>query len=285
MTARAMGSATLSFGLVSIPVKLYAATESARRIGFNLVHRDCGSRLRQQYVCEKEGRVVERDEIVKGYEFAKGQYVLFEPEELKALEEEASETIEISEFVPLERVERIFLDRPYFLGPDRGGDRAYRLLLAAMEKTGWAALARYAARGKMYLVLVRPTDGRLVMEQLRYAEEVRDVSEIPVGEAEVKDSELKLAVQLIEQIATDEFEPEKYEDEVAARMLAAIEEKVAGREITVAPRAEPETQVIDLMEALKKSLASTGADESEGEARKPARRAGRGAAKKKAGRG
>lgn len=278
MTARAMSSATISFGLVSIPVKLYAASESSRQVGFNLLHRDCGSRLRQQYVCEKDGEIVARDDMVKGYEFAKGQYVVFEPEELKALEEEATQRIDISEFVPLEKVDRIYIDRFYFLGPDKGGDRAYRLLREAMSETGWAAVAKYAARGKQYLVLVRPMDGRLVMEQLRYADEIRPVEEVPVEDGEVKESELELAVQLIEQIAADEFAPQKYEDEVGRRILAAIEEKVSGKEITVPPAQEPETQVIDLMEALKKSIART-----EGEAagrRKPAKRPARGAGKK-----
>lgn len=267
MTARAMSSATISFGLVSIPVKLYAATETSRKVSFNLIHKECGSRLKQQYICKKEDVVVPREEMVKGYEFAKGQYVLFDDEELAALEEEATQRLDIEEFVPLDEVERIYIDRFYYLGPDKGGDRAYRLLHEAMRKTGWAALAKYAARGKQYLVLVRPMNGRLVMEQLRYAEEIRSIDEVPVEEVDVKDSELQLAVQLIEQSASEAFEPERYEDEVGERMLAAIQEKVEGREISVAPAAEPETQVIDLMEALKKSIAGEAGE------KKPAKRA------------
>ncbi len=272
MTARAMSSVTISFGLVSIPVKLYAATESSRKVSFNLIHKDCGSRLKQQYVCRKEDVVVPRDEMVKGYEFAKGQYVLFDDEELKALEEEATQRLDISEFVPLDEVDRIYIDRFYYLGPDKGGDRAYRLLHEAMANTGLAALAKYAARGKQYLVLVRPLDGRLVMEQLRYAEEIRSIEEIPVEDVEVKESELQLAVQLVEQSAGEGFEPERYEDEVGDRMLAAIQEKVEGREISVAPAAEPEAQVIDLMEALKRSIAGEAGE------KKPAKRAKRKAA-------
>lgn len=279
MAARAIGSATVSFGLVSIPVKLYPATRSSRRISFNLIHKECGSRLKRQYICAKEEKPVPSDEIVKGYEFAKDQYVLFEPEELDALEQEATGTIEISEFVPLAEVERVYLDRAYYLGPDKGGDRAYRLLAAAMERTGWAALAKHAARGKMYLVLVRPMDGRLVMEQLHYAEEVRDVSDVPVAEGEVPEKEMELAVQLVEQIASEEFRPEEYEDEVSQRILAAIQEKVEGREITMPPTEEPEAKVIDLMEALKESLAGTG--ERKG-ARAPAEGAGSGKKGKKA---
>ena len=276
MTARAMSSAMISFGLVSIPVKLYAATESSRKVSFNLIHQGCGSRLKQQYVCQKEDVVVPREEIVKGYEFAKDQYVLFDDEELQALEAEATQRLDIAEFVPLDEVERIYIDRFYYLGPDKGGDRAYRLLLEAMQKTGWAALAKYAARGKQYLVLVRPMDGRLVMEQLHYADEIRSIEEVPAEDVDVKDSELDLAVQLIEQIANQEFEPEKYEDEVGERMLAAIQEKVAGKEISVAPAAAPEAQVIDLMEALKRSIGGEGDGE-----RKPAKRAKRKAPSKK----
>lgn len=281
MTARAMGSATVSFGLVSIPVKLYAAVESSRGIRFNLIHKECGSRLKRQYICAKEEEPVPDDEIVKGYEFARDQYVIFEPEELKALQEESTQSIEISEFVPAEEVERMYMDRPYYLGPDKGGGRAYRLLHAAMEKTGWAALAKYAARGKMYLVMVRPMNGRLVMEQLRYAEEVREIDEVPVEEGEVDDKELSLAVQLIEQIAHDTFEPEKYEDEVGKRIMAAIEEKVAGEEITMPPPEKPEAKVIDLMDALKQSLATAEDAEAKPE-RKPAKRAEEQRASKKA---
>lgn len=274
MAARAMTSATISFGLVSIPVKLYAATESTRKVGFHLIHRECGSRLKQQYVCRKEEVVVSREEMVKGYEFAKGRYVLFEDEELEALEAEATQRLEISEFVPLEEVDRLYIDRFYYLGPDRGGDRAYRLLHDAMARTGLAALAKYAARGKQYLVLVRPTAGRLVMEQLRYAEEVRPIEEVPVEEVEVKGSELELAVQLIGQIANRAFEPERYEDEVGERIVAAIQEKVEGKEISVAPAAEPEAQVIDLMEALKRSLAPAEEADEAGERKRGTRRRG-----------
>ena len=151
-----MGSATVSFGLVSVPVKLYSSSESSGSISFNWIHRDCGSRLKQQYICDREGTVVSRDEMVKGYEFSKNQYVLFSPDELKVLEEKGDNTIAIEEFVPADQVDKSYLDRIYYLGPDKGGDRAYRLLSTAMRQTGLSALGRYAARGKQYLVLVRP---------------------------------------------------------------------------------------------------------------------------------
>ena len=155
----------------------------------------------------------------------------------------------------MEAVERSYISKVYYLGPDKGGEKAYRLLGEAMRATGWAALAKYAARGKQYLVLVRPVGDHLVMEQLAYANEVRAIDEVPIADVDVDETELKLAVQLIEQIATDTFEPAKYEDEVGQRMLEAIEKKIAdGSEITAPPEGEPQAQVIDLMEALRASV-------------------------------
>ncbi|UCG86324.1 MAG: Ku protein [Gemmatimonadota bacterium] len=255
MSARPIATATLSFGLVSVPVKLYSTGEPGRKISFNWLHAKCGTRLRQRYYCPKDGESVERDEMIKGYEFAKEQYVTFKPEELKALEEQGSQSIDITEFVPADEVERIYLDRPYYLGPDKGGERAYRLLSAALQKTGRAAIAKYATRGKQYLVMVRPRDEGLILEQLLYPEEIRSFSEVPLGEGEVKEQELELAVQLIDQAATEEFRPENYRDEVRERVLALIQQKVDGEEITHAPTEEPKTQIIDLMAALKASLA------------------------------
>jgi DNA end-binding protein Ku len=257
MSARPITSATISFGLVSIPVQLYSSAESSQKIRFNFLTPD-GSRVKQQYVDASTGEIVPRDELVKGYQFSKDRFVTFNTDEIKALEAEATHTIEIAEFIPLDQVERVYIGKTYYLGIGKGGDRAYRLLAAAMTKTGWAALAKYAARGKQYLVLVRPVGEHLVLEQLHYAQEVRPISEVPVGEAEVDESELKLAMQLIEQIAGKKFEPDKYGDEVGQRMLAAVEKKIEGEEITAPPQEEPETQVIDLMEALKASVEGGG---------------------------
>jgi DNA end-binding protein Ku len=259
MSARPISSATLSFGLVSVPIQMYSSSESKAGITFNWIHKACGSRLKQQYVCKQDGKVVEREDMVKGYEFAKNQYVLFTPEELKALEEQRSETVEIAEFVPAEQVGRIWVSKIYYLGPDKGGARAYRLLSKALRETGRAALGRYSARGKQYLVLVRPEGEGLAMEQLYYSDEIRSFAEVPLGEGDVKPEELKLAVQLIEQAASGTFEPGKYEDEVRKRVLAQIERKVQGQEITAAPEEAPQAQIIDLMDALKKSLAQTDA--------------------------
>jgi len=256
MSARPFASGTVSFGLVTIPVKLYSTGESAVGIQLNMLHKKCGSRLKQQYFCPTDNEVVGRDEMVKGYEYAKGQYVLFTEEELKALTPEATNAIEITEFVPLAEVDPIYFEKATYLGPDRGGDRPYRLLSEAMRKTGRAALARYAARGKDYLVLLRPYQDGLLMQQLRYADELRAFSEVPLAPAEVKEPELNLAMQLIDQIAADTFKPESYEDHVRLRTRELIEQKVSGQEITAAPAEEPKAQIIDLMEALKASLAT-----------------------------
>ncbi len=255
MPARSIATGTLAFGMVSIPVRLYSAGESAAAVSFNLLHGKCHSRLKQQYVCPKDGEIVARDQMVKGYEFAKEQYVVFSEEELKAMAEETQKAIEITEFVPAATVDPVYFDRAYYLGPDEGGAKAYRLLNEAMKQTGRAALARWSARGKQYLVLIRPVDKGLVMQQLLYADEVRSIGEVPIEDAEVREAELKLAVQIVEQIARDEFHPESYEDEVRQRYRTAIQGKVEGREVTAAPEG-PRAQIVDLMEALKASLAA-----------------------------
>jgi DNA end-binding protein Ku len=255
MPARSIGSGTISFGLVSIPVKLYTTNQTSTQVHFNMVHRQCGTRLKQQYWCPRDEVVVDRADIAKGYEFAKGQFVLLSDEEIEALEAINDGAIQLTEFVPADKVDPVFFDRAYYLGPDKGGDRAYALIAEAMQKTGLVGLARYSARGKQYLVLLRPYhDKGLLMQQLRYADEVKSFDEVPLDEVpSVNASELKLATQIIEQIAADRFEPEKYRDEVKDRVLELIDKKVEGEEITAAPEA-PQAQVIDLMDALKKSL-------------------------------
>ncbi len=272
MAARSIGTATISFGLVTVPVRMYTASESSAAISFNMLHGKCGSRLKQQYICTKDEEIVPRDQMVKGYEFTKDQYVTFTEAELKAMAEESTRAIEITEFVPLQKVDPIYFESATYLGPDKGGERAYSLLAAAMRQTGRSALAKWAARGKMYLVMLRPVEKGLVMQVLLYADEVRPFDEVPVGDVQVKDAELKLAIQLIDQIATEEFHPENYEDEVRKRYNAAIQEKVQGREITAAPTEEPKAQIIDLMEALKASLGNRAPREEKEAERKPAKR-------------
>jgi DNA end-binding protein Ku len=256
--ARPIAGATISFGLVSIPVRLYPATQSSSSISFNLLHKKCGSRLKQQYICPRDNEIVTRDEMVKGYEFAKDQYVTFTPEELKSLEEKATQSIDIDAFVPLDKIDPVYFEKPYYLSPEKGGDKAYRLLTEAMRDTGRAALARYAARGKQYLVMLRPsTDGRaLILQELLYADEVRPLSEVPLPDGEAREAELKLAKQLIDQITAETFDPSPYHDEVKERIRADIEKKVQGQDIAEsAPAPAEPARVIDLMAALKASLA------------------------------
>jgi DNA end-binding protein Ku len=273
MAARPLSTGTISFGLVTVPVKLYSAAESAAAVSFNMLHGKDHTRLKQQYVCPKDGEIVTRDQMVKGYEFAKDQYVTFTDEEIKAMAETSSPAIEITEFVPLKQVDPIFFDSAYYLGPDKGGDRAYGLLAAAMRETQRCALAKWAARGKGYLVLIRPVAKGLIMQTL-LRRRGAPVDEVPLGDAQIKDSELKLAVQLVDQISSEEFHPENYEDEVRKRYHEAIQRKVEGQEVTAVAPEQPRAQIIDLMEALKASLAGKAksadakAKESESKAEK-----------------
>ncbi len=259
MAARALASLTVSFGMVSIPVKLYSATQAQAGVSFNLLHASCGSRLKQQYLCAREGVVVERADMIKGYEFSKDQYVTFTPEELKELEEKGTQTIEINEFVPADSIDPIYYDKAYFLGPDKGGAKPYALLAESMRQTGQTAVGRYAARGKQYIVQLRAVPGGLVMQQLLYAPEVRTIDDLGIEDAPVRDTELALAKQLISQISSKQFDPGQYEDDVRKRIEATVQKKVEGEQIAISPSA-PETgaQVIDLMEALRASLDKTG---------------------------
>jgi DNA end-binding protein Ku len=260
MPLHSIGSGTISFGLVSIPVRMYSAASSGG-VAFNQLHQKCSGRVRQQMICPTCNEVVERSTLVKGYEFAKDQYVQFTDEELKALEGEASRMIDIAEFVPLAQVDPIYFEKTYYLGPDKGGEKAYRLLAEAMVKAGRVALAKYVMRGKENLVLIRPAQQGLMLHTMYFADEVRDFGEVDKGEdAKVKPGELELAERLVGELSSEAFRPEQYADEYRTRVLQAVELKVEGREVTsLAPQAQ-RTQVIDLMEALKQSLGKRGSD-------------------------
>ncbi len=264
MPARSIGTATISFGLVSIPTKLYTTNETSGDIHFNMLHDADGARLKQQYICTKCNEVVDREHTVKGYEHAKGQYVILSGEELKALDAVATQTIALEEFVPAEAVDPLFVEKSYYLGPDKGGERAYKLIHDAMTETGLVGVASYSARGKQYIVALRPFQNGLIIHQLRYAQEVKPWSEVPIPDLpEIKAAELGLAKQIIQQIAHETFDPHKYKDEVQKRMMELIQKKVEGQEITVAPEA-PAGKVIDLMEALKASLGMSAAEDRKG---------------------
>lgn len=257
MAARSIASLSLSFGLVSIPVKLYSATESSSAVKFNMLTRD-GSRVKQQYVSEKDPAVVvPRSDMVKGYEFEKDRFVLFTPEELKALEESSDPSIEILSFIPAKSVDPLYYDKAYLLAPDKRGGKPYALLAEAMRQSGRCALAKWAWKAKQYVVQIRPAEGGLVLQQLLYAEEVRSLKDLDIEKVDVSQGELQLALQLIDQISTDSYDPTQYVDEEKKRILAAIDEKIAGKQVVAAAHDEAASgtaQVIDLMEALRASL-------------------------------
>jgi DNA end-binding protein Ku len=254
MAARATSSGTISFGLVSIPVKLYAATRS-KSVHFNMLHDKDKSRLKQQYVCSTCGDVVDRSDTVRGYEYSRGQYVVLTEDEIKSVEKKTDRSIEIEEFIPIDEVDPIFFDRSNLLGPDKGGHKAYRLLQKAMQDAGRVALGRFSTRGRQQLVLLRPSGEGLVMHALYYADEVRGFDDVEMGEpVEVRKGELELAQQLIEQLGNDRFEPRKYEDDYRQALLEMVDRKVAGEEIVTVEAPEAREQIIDLVEALKKSL-------------------------------
>ncbi|MDB5893833.1 MAG: Ku protein [Rhodoferax sp.] len=255
MAARSIASLTLSFGLVSIPVRLYSATESASGVRFNLLAPD-GARLKQQYVSEKTQKVVPRSEMVKGYEFEKDHFVIFKPEELVALEDESSHVVEIVAFIPEKSVDPLYYDKPYLLAPDKRGGKPYALLCEAMRQSGRCALARWAWKSRQHVVQIRPAEGGMVLQQLLYAQEVRSLKDLDIESAAVTPAELQLALQLIDQISEDHYDPARFEDEEKKRILAAIDEKISGKQVVAVTHDEQPTsgQVIDLMEALRASL-------------------------------
>lgn len=267
MVARANSSTTISFGLVSIPVKLYTAT-SAQDVHFNQLHKQCGGRIRQKLHCPVENVDVERSDIIKGFEVAKNQYVQFSEEELRALEEEKFSTLDLVEFVPESTVDFIHIEKSQYLGPDKGGEKAFNLLAKAMRNMDRIAVGRYWSRGKVQLVLLRPYKKGLILHQVYYANEVRSYEDIELGpDLRFSDAEQQLAERLIEQLSVEAFAADKYHDEYADRVRKAAEEKAAGQQITLAPE-QPAAQIIDLFEALKQSL-NQGAKPSAAEAAKP----------------
>src|SRR5579872_1009211 len=281
MAARSIASLTIAFGLVAIPVKLYSATVGSERLRFHLLHAKDGSRLKQQYVCMEEQEVVGRDEIVKGYEFAKGQYVMFTSEELQALEEAGTHSVDVAQFVPLAAVDPVYFERTYYLAPDQGGAKPFALFVTALRESARCAVGRWASHGRDHVVILRPVDNALALHQLHFAPEVQSVAALGVESTKVREAELKLARQLIEQQSAETFDPAAYPDEVKARVEEAIQRKVEGKQVTVAePRTAPGGNVVDLMSALKASLekgstapGSRSAGRERATARRPPKRA------------
>jgi len=281
---RSIASLTISFGLVAIPVKLYSATIASERISFNLLRQTDGSRVKQQYVAVNDGRLVERSEMVKGYEFAKGQYVMFSADELKALEDTTTHSIDIVQFVPLESVDPLYFDGTYYLAPDKGGAKPYTLLATALRQAKRCAVGRWIARGKEHIIVVRAMQDGLAMHQLHFQAEVRNIDDIGIEPATVSDAELKLADQLIDQLGAKRFDPNEYADEFKARVEAAIEKKVQGKEVSLAeaPAVARGSNVIDLMEALRASINARGSKPAASAERKPPKRAAAAPARKSA---
>ncbi len=254
MAARSIGSGTISFGLVSIPIKLFTAV-SPKSVSFNMLHKTCGGRLKQQLLCPVDNVIVERSDTIRGFEYARDQYVKFTDDELKSLEAARTDSLELVEFVPASTVDFLYIEKTYFLGPDKGGDRAYRLLSEALEKAQRLAVGRFAQRGKDNLVIIRPYKKGLILHECYYADEVRSFDDVETGgDFEFKPIELELANKLIEQLDQDAFEPSRFRDTWADKVRDAVEKKVAGEEVQAAPEA-PKAQIIDLLEALKRSVA------------------------------
>ncbi len=273
--ARSIASLTISFGLVAIPVKLYSATVSSERLSFNLLRQKDGSRVKQQYIAVNDGKAVERSEMVKGYEFAKDQYVMFSPEELKALEDATTHSIDIGQFVPLESVDPLYFDGTYYLAPDKGAAKPYTLLATALRTAQQCAVGRWISRGKEHMVIIRALEGGLAMHQLHFKSEIRDLKDLGMEAASVSEPELKLARQLIDHLGAKRFDPNEYADEHKARVEAAIQRKVDGKEISLAegPVSTTGGNVIDLMEALRASIDARGSKAADIKERKAPKRA------------
>jgi DNA end-binding protein Ku len=259
----------LSFGLISIPIRLFSAARG-ERISFNQLHSVCHSRVKQPLFCPTCNRMVERSEIVKGYEYEKDQYVLFNEAELDKIEPVSAHTMEILEFVKLEEVDPLYLDASYYVNPEEAGLKAYQLLMKAMTDTGYAAIAKLTMHQREHIVIIRPGSNGMTLHTMFYTNEVRAAEELPNNKVDLKEPEKKLAQQLIESLAAT-FQPEKYQDEYQNNVRGMISAKLKGQEITAV--AQPQlAPVIDLMEALKKSIAEkqTGAQATAGK-KPPAR--------------
>jgi DNA end-binding protein Ku len=284
MPARPISAGTISFGLVSIPVRLFTAA-SPKSVSFHLLHDKDKSRIQQKIYCPADDQIIDRAELVRGFEIEKGRYVSFTDEELKSLEAQGDHSIDISEFIPLSEVDPVYFENGYYLGCESGSAKAYRLLADAMAQASRVALATYTMRGKEHLVLIRPYEKGLMLHTMYYADEIRSVEDVDRGlNVEAKPAELDLAKRLIADLTNKKFDPEKYHDNYRERVLEAAHRKQEGQEVTEAPPEERKGKVIDLMAALKASLEKrgAGAEEEKGE---PAERKAAAAASKTASKG
>jgi DNA end-binding protein Ku len=255
-SSRPVASLSISFGLVAIPVKLYSAVLTSERLAFHLLRKSDGSRIKEQFVAVNDGKQVARSDMVKGYEFAKGKHVMFTPEELKALEDATSPTLEIVQFVPLESVDPIYFMATYYLLPDKGGAKPYALLSTALNEEKRCAVGKWTSRGKEHIIIIRPQGKGLALHQLHFNAEIRDLKALGYEPATVTPAEVKLARQLIEHLSANRFDPNEFADEHRARVMREIKKKVQGKEISLgeAPAEKPRDNVISIMDALKASI-------------------------------
>jgi DNA end-binding protein Ku len=251
--SRPLSSVMISFGLVTIPVELRSATKSLAP-AFHLVHQSCGSRIHQQFYCPVHKRVVERSELVRGFDVGKDEYVVFTPEELEHLDGEASRTIDIAEFVPLATVDPVYFETTYYLAPGKAGEKAYALLKEVMDGDARIALATFVMRGKENLVAIRADSDGLILHTLFFADEVRARPTLPQEARHSRPEEVKLARRLVDELASPTFTPDRYTDAYRSRVLEAARTKARGKTIAIEPPAARQAAVVNIMDALKASL-------------------------------
>jgi DNA end-binding protein Ku len=244
----------LTFGLISMPVRLFSGARG-ERVSFHMLHRDDHVRVKQQLICPAEEKVVERDEIVKGYEYRKGEYVIIEPEEIKRIEPKTAKAMEILEFVKSDEVDPVYFESSYYLMPEEAGKRPYALLSKALEETGYVAVAKLTMHNREYMVFLRPHKGGMMLHTMYYKDEVREIDNFGATDAELKEAEVKVAHQLIEALAAP-FQPEKYHDTFEENLKKLIQARLEGKEVTEIEKPKKAAPVVDLMAALKESLAS-----------------------------
>jgi len=272
MALRPLRNATISFGLVAIPVRFYTATKS-EDVHFNLLHASCGTRVNRKWWCPHHEKIVDSDELIRGYAISKSKYVTFTDEEIETLETDDDRALEITEFVDLHEIDPLFFEKAYFLGPSPGGGKTYRLLSQAMKKQDKVAVARWVAAGKEHLVVLRPYDKGLVLHTMYYADEVRDFSAIDLESSPASEKEVKLAEMLIDELTEKKFDPLAFKDEYRKRLLDRIRAKSKGKAIEPEEKEEEKGgEVIDIMEALRRSLSKGRGTAKPARARPAARR-------------
>jgi DNA end-binding protein Ku len=254
MALRPLRNATISFGLVSIPVRFYTATKS-EDIHFNLLHESCGSRVNRKWWCPQHEEMIQADELIRGFPVSKNKYVTFTDDEIEALETDNNRALEIAEFVNLSEIDPVFFEKAYFLGPAPGGGKTYKLLATAMKKENKVAVARWVSGGKENMVVLRPFENGLILHTMFYADEVRDFAAVELEDAPVRDKEVQLAEMLIHELSEETFDPLRFKDEYRERLQERIDEKAQGKTIDVEPQEdEGPAEVVDIMEALRRSL-------------------------------